>query len=526
MLAFKKKDLQILLLLFLINIISVLFFYNKIIFKTEGYFTYPLDDTYIHLALAKNFLKYKVIGINGEFAFNTSSPFFTIILSLLFLIFGNNPLIPLIINIIISFLIIFYIFFFLKKNFNLFYTLIFSILFYFLIPIPTLIFLGMEHLLHLFLLLLLLNTLISFLFQEKKNYFLLFILSFLFSSVRYESLFFIFPFLLIFIYKRNFKETIFIFSGAFIPIFLFGFYSVIKGWLFFPTSVALKGFLFDFENPKRIIFDIGKKVYYHLTGYEFNLSILLFCLFSLYFLNKKIEFLKSKVQILSFVLFFNLIFHLSFAKIGRFYRYEAYIISFFLFLIIYFLKEYKLKDELKIISKISLFFIIFLAAIPFILFSYKSLNMIAIGAKNIKDQQIQMAKFLQKYYKDDWIGVNDIGAVCYFKEKVFDIWGIGNLDVARKRLENKYDKNCLEDKINEYNIKVIIAYNVIFKYLGGIPEGINFVGAWKIKDNLVCADDEVFIFARDEEVQNLIKNLKEFSKELPKDVTQRGIYLE
>lgn len=526
MLAFKKRDLLILLLLFLINIFSILFFYNKIIFKTEGYFTYPLDDTYIHLALAKNFLKYKTIGINGEFAFNTSSPLFTIILSILFLIFGNNPLLPLIINVTLSFLIIFYIFIFLKKNFNLFYTLIFSILFYFFIPIPILIFLGMEHLLHIFLLLLYLNNLISFLFEGKKNYLLLFVLSFLFSSVRYESIFFLFPFLLIFLYKKNFKEAIFIFLGASFPIFFLGIYSISKGWLFFPTSVVLKGFLFDFENPIRLIFDIGKKFYYYLIGYEYNLPIFLFCLFSLYFFNKKIEFLKSKVQILSFVLFLNLISQLTFAKIGRFNRYEAYIISFFLFLIIYFLKEYKLKDELKIISKISLFFIIFLGAIPFIIASYKSLNMLAIGSKNIKDQQIQMAKFLQRYYKDDWVGVNDIGAVCYFREKVFDVWGIGNLDVARKRLKNNYYKNDLEEKIKEYNIKVLIVYGVILKYLGGIPKGISFVGAWKIKDNVVCENDEVLIFARDEEIQNLIKNLKEFSKELPKDVTQKGIYLE
>jgi len=526
MLDFKRHGLLILFLLFLINISTILFFYNKIINKTKGYFTYPLDDTYIHLALAKNFLKYGTIGINGEFAFNTSSPLFTIFLSFLFLIFGNNPFLPLVINVVLSFLIILYIFFFLKKSFSSFYTLLFSIIFYFLIPIPTLIFLGMEHLLHLFLLLLLLNNLISFLFQEKRNYFIIFILSFLFSSVRYESLFFIFPFLLILICKKNFKGAIFVFLGAFIPILLFGIYSISKGWLFFPTSVVLKGFFFDFKNFGRLFFDIAKKVYYYLIDYEYNISILLFCLFSLYFLNKKIEFFKSKVQILSFILFLNLISHLTFAKIGRFHRYEAYIISFFLFLIFYFLKEYKLEKELKIISKISLFFIIFLTAMPFILAGYRSLNMISIGSKNIMDQQIQMAKFLQKFYENDWVGVNDIGAVCYFKEKVFDVWGIGNLDVAKKRLENKYDKIFIEEKIREYNIKVLIVYDVIFKYLGGVPKGISFVGAWKIKDNFICAEDEVLIFARDEEVQSLIRNLKEFSKYLPKDVAQRGIYLE
>ncbi|HSC39618.1 MAG TPA: hypothetical protein VLD19_17155, partial [Chitinophagaceae bacterium] len=58
--------------------------------KTGGHFCYPLDDPFIHMALAKNVLLHANWGINASgFTSTSSSPLFTILLTLLFKISGS-----------------------------------------------------------------------------------------------------------------------------------------------------------------------------------------------------------------------------------------------------------------------------------------------------------------------------------------------------------------------------------------------------------------------------------------------------
>ncbi|MEJ5166023.1 MAG: hypothetical protein WHV67_03225, partial [Thermoanaerobaculia bacterium] len=163
---------------------------------------------------------------------------------------------------------------------------------------------------------------------------------------------------------------------------------------------------------------------------------------------------------------------------------------------------------------------------PFLYRSYNGLKDLPLASKNIYQQQIQMAKFLQKYYKDDWVAVNDIGAVCYFKEKILDIWGLGDVEIIERMLKKSYTLDFLNDKLKRNSVKVMVVYKKIFEYFGGFPEDFVLVGEWQIRNSRVCAYDTISFFSRKEEESNLIRNLKEYSFVLPKEVIQRGIYLE
>lgn len=524
--VFKKEEVFFLFILLLINIFFIFFFYNKILDNTENYFTYPLDDTYIHLAMAKNFLNHKTMGINGEFASTTSSPLFTLIISLLFLISGERIDLPLILNIFISFTILIYLFFILKKYFKPFHSFLLVLLFYFLIPVPVLLFSGLEHLLHILFILILVNLFLSFLYSDKKNGFLLFLFSILSTSTRYESIFLIFPLILLLLFRKKIKEAFLIFSGCLLPIIIYGFYSISKGWYFLPNSLILKGFLFNFGSIQKIFLSFGSKLYNEILMNIYFVPILLLCLFILYGLENSKDFFKSRINSLSFVLFINILSHLYFAKTGWLYRYEAYLIALSIVLFSNYLLERKIKTSNSIISKISLYLLIFLFFIPFLIRSYNAFSDLPVASKNIYQQQIQMAKFLQSYYKNDWVGVNDIGAVCYFKEKVLDIWGLGDIEITKKMVKHLYDKNFLKQKIEQKGVKVLVIYEKTFEFLRGIPKGLILAGKWQIENNKVCGYDTISFYSKEEEFQNLLRNLKEYSFVLPKEVKQSGLYLQ
>ncbi len=117
--------------------------------ETESYFTYILDDAYIHLAIAKNFAQHGVWGVTEYiFSSSSSSPAFTLILSGLIYIFGNSEIISLIFN----FVCVLFIIYFLNTYYGQYYhknkaivaATLFTMLF---TSVHLLLFSGMEHVL-------------------------------------------------------------------------------------------------------------------------------------------------------------------------------------------------------------------------------------------------------------------------------------------------------------------------------------------------------------------------------------------
>jgi len=67
----------------------------------EGHLIYPLDDTYIHMSIAKNVVLHHVFGVTRyEFTSSTSSPLWTFLLAITYLAFGVNERSPLILNLL------------------------------------------------------------------------------------------------------------------------------------------------------------------------------------------------------------------------------------------------------------------------------------------------------------------------------------------------------------------------------------------------------------------------------------------
>ena len=62
--------------------IAVFIIERSVLGQTSGVFSYPVDDVYIHMELAKNLAYHATWGVNpGEFGSASSSPFYTIALA-------------------------------------------------------------------------------------------------------------------------------------------------------------------------------------------------------------------------------------------------------------------------------------------------------------------------------------------------------------------------------------------------------------------------------------------------------------
>ena len=152
MLILWRKYLPLLLALAIL-LLTFSFCLKSSLSKTEGQLVYTLDDPYIHLAIAKNLSEYGVWGVTKyTFSSTSSSLLWTILLSIMFKIFGVNDALPLMLNFIFAVLSCIIVYLLLLAS-NLRGSLVFIllVLMIFCTPMVPLSFCGQEHMIHLIL---------------------------------------------------------------------------------------------------------------------------------------------------------------------------------------------------------------------------------------------------------------------------------------------------------------------------------------------------------------------------------------
>ncbi len=521
---------------FLITIISIVIYLSSR--NTNGEFVYSLDDAYIHLAYAKNLYLHNVWGITEHgFTSSSSSPAWTFLISGVFFLTGINELIPFVFNIFISVVLLLVLYNILTDHkLPSFFTgivLIFTIVF---TPLSIHIFSGMEHLLHAILTLMFINTAAeeysgrdrSFTFVTPAKLKLT-LLSFLMMTVRYESIFPIFIAAILFILKKEIRLVLALTVSAVSGSSVFGLISVHNGRSFFPDSVMLKNNLFmsvsDLlnENPLEKIFvfvDMNKKFIFLF----FVTCILLFII-----LKKKKDFRNYISSSLIILLCTSLLQKLFVTS--TFFRYDSYLfISFICFDAI--AVNYILKSDPKIYriilkplsSKPAVLILLLTAAY----FSYKKfyIDNTVTAIKNIYEQQIQMAGFINEYYSGRSIALNDIGAVNFYANiYCTDLIGLGSTEIADAKLGGYFNKQFLSELSKKNNVRIAIIYDEWFDRKNLIPDEWKPAGKWKIQDNFICGSDEVTFYATSPDAfAELINDLRNFSGRLPADVIQSGDY--
>jgi hypothetical protein len=148
---------------------------------------------------------------------------------------------------------------------------------------------------------------------------------------------------------------------------------------------------------------------------------------------------------------------------------------------------------------------------------------VAFAAKNIGEQQYQMARFLDHYYHGSPVAANDIGAINFVADiDCLDLWGLSDVNIARLRMANRYNSAAMDRIAQQRGMKIAVVYDDWYTPYGGVPRSWIKAGEWTIPDNTICGDKTVSFYAVNPgEWESLHERLIEFSRELPVDVEFR-----
>lgn len=525
----------------LIITIVVLWVFFLILFYSsthhnQGRMVYSLDDTYIHMALAKNFAQYGVWGVTQyHFTSSSSSLLWTLLLSLAFFIFGLGEMIPLVLNLIIATVLLVFIFYWLgKEGYGLYQMLLILLSFLCFVPLHYLIFIGLEHTLQILLDLFFVvfaTRILSGKKLAKGNWerLRLAVLALLVVMVRFEGLFLVFIVSALFLFSKRVLDSILCLISGFLPVLIYGLISLSQGWYFFPNSVLMKG------NRPDITAVSGwfKFLYQGIRQFVYNIHIfilVLIILILLYFWTRKFKDLKGQAPLMGIIFMATVVLHMFFARSGfylNYYfqiRYDTYLLGLGLFSVLVILAPLKkAKKSRGFFPGFIKILLVVVLLMPMAERGIRTVAKINPAAHNTYIYQYQIARFLDQYYQGKKIVLNDIGAPNYYADiKCLDIMALSSKEVGDLILNNKYSSQSIFKVAADFGARIAIINDVLMENVGGVPVQWHRVGQWKISRSVISNLNVLSFYAlHDAEISELLNNLNDFSAKLPQGIEQR-----
>lgn len=496
----------------------------------QNAFTYVLDDTYIHLAMARNLALHGIYGINpSEFSSASSAPLFTLLLAALIRIFGDNQLIPLYINIISGGAVLYVLSRFLPERpekGSRVLAVILALISPLLLNLPALVFTGMEHLLHAALTSLAFLYLCSRVSEQPGNapdseivpagmtasaagwafagYCLLVLVL---PLLRFESMFFLAPVFFIWLFIRRYREAVVTVLLPAAAVITYGIVNKAMGGWFFPNSVMLKSKVTSLTLPF-----VLQKVMQSFIIDPFLLLFLLLLPAALYL------FRGSRAVLPAVVYPVNTLLHVALAGVWYWGRYEVYLIVLGtaaladLYSKFYHGRGFKLRWQVLALALM----------VVFSVSGFSNAVLTSLAANNIYQQQYQMAMLAKEYLTvKDALFVNDIGAVAYFgPSRVVDLVGLASFEVAEARRNKAADREFYGRLTARYKPRLVIIYESWFP--GRVPPEWIKVATWTMTKELITPADSTVTFYLLKENLPLKQKIAAYSRDkLPRDVAVR-----
>jgi hypothetical protein len=493
--------------------------------KTGGILVYPLDDTYIHMAMARNVAESGVWGVTKHgFTSSSSGPLWTGLLALSYGIFGVNDLSPLVLNLLFgtSIIVVAYVagLRYLQFPARVAVLLIVTIV---ATPLPLLTFIGMEHVLHA--LLSLSVVLVAVRIPDTRNgpWWTLPLLALFVAATRYEGLLLIAAVCALLLVRKQVVRALTTGIAALLPVLFYGTWSMSHGWFLLPNSVLTKVRLPGTSSEEFAPFVLSVLRTLMVPGHLLVLLLGTLLTFGLMSRDKA----QTELKYANLIVSVSIVLHVLFGRAGVFYRYEAYLVLLAVITIacsIGPLCSSLLRHAAPRHVVVARAMVVLTLVCGVLLLGTRAAAAMQNGPRasaNIHGQHYQMGRFVERFYEGHTVLVNDIGAVAYMADAhLVDLWGLGTLEPAALRMEGTYGTDSIRDLAAGGDIAIV--YDEWYGPFGGLPQEWARVARWTIPDNIVCASDTVSFYAVSPRARlTLERNLRQFSSELPSGVQVR-----
>lgn len=399
----------------------------------RGSFFYSLDDAYIHMAVANHFVTSGLWGVTRyEFSSSTSSILWPLMLSGIYWIIGRigeigltggiwekggaAEFVPLVLNIAIGIWVLALVDRIAKSlGLSNIFRLALLIMIILATPMTTLVVTGMEHLLHIALMLMYLEivrTIFTKPVVSAQTVWLLVMVGMFMVGVRYEGLFMTGAVALYALYKKNW-QVVFASATSIVPVIAYGYISVANGWFFIPNPILMKsihmisgtGFIDGFIP--RMIFKTKMIELYHVLTLVAAVSIAAYTV--------------RRYSVWFFIFIITVLLHVVLASFGWLYRYEAYLIVLGLLTLVSYVRRLSISTRL---SEVLVGVVVVLVLVS------RGVGALTETRTFVADRASEyyaQAAFIDTFYPTDTIVLNDIGMTAYFTDaRIVDLAGLAS----------------------------------------------------------------------------------------------------
>jgi hypothetical protein len=502
--------------------------------RTGGEFVYAQDDPYIHLTMARTLAEHGVWGVRPtEFASASSSPLWTVLLASLWWVGATSVWVPFALNLMFGCVLLAVLWRWVTPLGGLpapsstrtaVPPLLFVSAVVLVTPLPTLVFIGMEHTLQVLLTVLFAWQSSARLSGTREGWLWPSVIGGALVATRYESLFLIAVVAFLLVWQGRWRAATAVVLIGSLPVVVFAGYSTAHGGLVLPNSVLMK------SGPSRF------------ASFSSGLSAVLADWVAVRALFERPPQLALTVAVLATLalvpaarlhrrepalwtagLFLGAsVLHACLVKLEWFYRYEAYLMALGLVAAwgLLPLAEWPRGRPRRRRQPLhpALVPLIVLLALPL---GVRALGAIAVTAgavQNVFEQQVQLGRFFAAHYPDRPVAVNDLGAVAWISTSpILDIVGLASGEVADLKRQGRLDPGVLERLASAKGVEVVAVYEEVFAPI--LPGGWRKVGEWTITGNVGVSGDTVSFFATDAAKAAALRSaLETYARRLPPGV--------
>lgn len=494
------------------------------------HWVYPLDDTYIGMAMAKNLALHGVWGVTPYGFTSSDSP---ILLPLLLAaadrLFGVHPIAPIAISWLAGLACIFVAGRMLQRFLDRTSQIAVLLLFVLLAPVYVAGLLGMEHSLHLLFTLLFLEYFLDP-GRTRRSLRSLGLVTALMVASRYEGLFFVAPAFCLLAFERRWKPALTIATAAAIPVLGYAAFSIANGGYWLPNSVAVKGAQMHHRSLLQPVHDILRVLAgnYAEMGLQLFLIVAAAGLASLVLLRpgrRQSTLWHSRLCSAAplLLVFIAGVEHLCLARIGVLFRYEIYLTG--AAIVCLGCAAPALARARNPFAVFGVWALVLASGALLTVRSIASGTLLPSCSRNIYLQQWQMARFLARNFPHATVAANDIGAIDYFNDlHCYDLVGLANADIFRARRAGRYTTQFLAQDTAAAHVPIAILYDSWFAdpppgTSGGpaLPSSWIRVARWTIPDNhAILGENTVSFYAVDPDYAGSLRAaLARFDPTLP-----------